>query len=532
MIGKMAIISELIKYSQLAWDLRDFLRNTVSLEQSKQAISTRLRNRESNFLSLVQKGIYENPKSPYLRLLKVAGCEFGDIETLINRDGIEATLLKLLGEGIYLSWEEFKGKREVVRGNNRFRFKERDFDNPFLPIYYQVQSSGSRSAGTRTTFDLRHQVEKSYYRLPTLAANSALEFPIGIWKPILPAGAGISNILRQWKVGKPASRWFSPVSEGQVQSSLRDRLAMKYIIYGGRLWGAKLPRPEHVGMEEAAVVARWMADTKRQYGGCSLICSVSPAIKLCQAAVEEGFDIAGTHLFVSGEPLTEAKRRQIKATGATVSSRYAISEIGRIGSGCHEAEKADDIHLFHDSVALLQHKRKVEHTDIHVGAFLFTPILPSTPKILLNVESDDYGIVETRDCSCLLGQMGLKHHLYNIRSFAKLTGCGVTIAGSDFARILEEVLPGKYGGWATDYQLLEEEDNQGQTSLSLIISPGVGLVDEGDVKATVLDELRKGAYGGNLAAGLWSQANSLEVKRMNPLSLFGKVNTLHLRKKE
>ncbi len=50
----------------------------------------------------------------------------------------------------------------------------------------------------------------------------------------------------------------------------------------------------------------------------------------------------------------------------------------------------------------------------------------------------------------------------------------MTIVGTDFVRILEEVLPRKYGGAATDYQLLEEEDNRGQTQLSLIISPAVG----------------------------------------------------------
>ena len=531
-IGKMAIISDLIKYSRLAWGLRDFLRGTITLEQSKQVISDRLRNRERNFLSLVQKGIYQNPKSPYLKLLRIAGCEFGDIESLVNQDGIEATLHKLLAEGVYLSWEEFKGKRGVVRGGNHLWFRERDFDNPFLPVYYQVQSSGTRSAGTRTTFDLSHHLETSYYRLPMLAVNNALDVPLGLWKPVLPAKSGISNVLRQWKVGKPVARWFSPVDERQAQTSLQHRLAMRYIIYASRLWGAKLAKPEYLALEEADKVAQWMAGTKKQFGGCSLISSVSPAVKVCQAAIEKGLDIQGTHFIVSGEPLTEAKRQQIEATGASVVPRYSISEIGRIGCGCPEGSATDDVHLLHDSVALIQRQRKLEHADMYVNAFLFTPLLPSAPKILLNVESDDYGVVETRSCGCLFGQLGFGQHLYNIRSFAKLTGSGVTIAGSDFVRILEEVLPQKYGGGATDYQLLEEEDSRGQTHLSLIISPRVGVVDEGDVIATVLSELRRGAYGGKLAAGLWSQANALEVKRMYPVSLFGKVTTLHLMKRE
>ena len=73
---------------------------------------------------------------------------------------------------------------------------------------------------------------------------------------------------------------------------------------------------------------------------------------------------------------------------------------------------------------------------------------------------------------------------------SKLTGSGLTLVGSDFVGILEEVLPQKYGGGATDYQLLEEEDNRGQTHLSLIISPTVGEVDDSDVIATVLSKLQ------------------------------------------
>jgi microsomal dipeptidase-like Zn-dependent dipeptidase len=128
--------------------------------------------------------------------------------------------------------------------------------------------------------------------------------------------------------------------------------------------------------------------------------------------------------------------------------------------------------------------------------------------------------------------MGFDKHLSNIRSFAKLTGIGMTIIGTDFVRILEEVLPKKYGGTATDYQLLEEEGELGQTHLNLIISPLVGRIDEDAVITTVLEELRKSAYGGKLAAGLWSQEKFLRIIRTSPISKMGKVMTLYLGKKK
>lgn len=525
------LISALVKYPRLALDLRWFLRDTITLEQSKQVITDRLRHRDQNFLTLVRNGIYGNPRSPYLRLLKVAGCEFGDISLLVRQNGLEATLHKLLAAGVYIGWEEFKGKTEVVRGGQHFQFKERDFDNPYLAGYYRVQSSGSRSAGVRTIFDFRHQLEKAYYQLTMLAVNNALKAPTAIWMPGLPSISGISPILNNWKVGKPIARWFSPVTEKQVRANLQDRLAARYIIYGSRLWGVKLAKPEYVSLQDAVKVARWMAETRKEFGSCSLVCFVSPAVRVCQAAIEHGLDIKGTHFFVAGEPLTEAKRQQIEAAGALVTPRYFITEIGIVGSGCPGTGAADDVHLLSDSVVIIQRQRKVEHTDISVNAFLFTNLVHAAPKILLNVETDDYGIMETRHCGCLWDELGLNQHVHTIRSYSKLTGSGMTIMGSDFVRILEQVLPGQYGGMATDYQLLEEEDTNGQTRLSLIISPKVGEIDNDAVIHTVLDELSHGIHGGRLAAGFWSQVNTLQIKRMYPMSSSGKITTLHLAKK-
>lgn len=528
---KIPILSDAGKYARLALDLRSFLHNTITLEQSKQVISQRLQNREKNFLTLVQKGIFENPKSPYTKLLKIVGCEFGDIELQVNRDGIEATLQNLLAQGIYLSWDEFKGKKDIIRNGNHFRFNERDFDNPFLANYYYARSSGTRSAGTRTSFDFTHMLHDTYYRVVLHVANNTWDYPIGIWHAELPSGAGINNLLLYSITEKPAIKWFSPVTENQTMASFRDRVATRYIVYSGRLCGAKLVKPEYVGLDNAIKVAQWMAAAKKRFGGCLLSSFVSPAVKVCQASMQHGLDIRGTHFLVGGEPLTEAKRKQIESTGAYVTPGYWISEIGNVGMGCAKPAATDDIHLFSDSVALIQQRRKVEHTDVYVNAFLFSSVSLSSRKILLNVESDDYGILETRSCGCLFEELGFRQHLHDIRSFAKLTGSGMTIVGSDFVRILEEVLPQKYGGAPTDYQLLEEEDSKGQTHLSLIISPDIGDVDENIVRQTVLNELRQSAHGGKLAAGFWSQVDTLQVKRIHPISSSGKIITLQLMKK-
>jgi hypothetical protein len=168
---------------------------------------------------------------------------------------------------------------------------------------------------------------------------------------------------------------------------------------------------------------------------------------------------------------------------------------------------------------------------VHVPAFNFTTLLPTAPKLLLNVEIDDYGTIEERECGCGLEQLGYKRHLRHIRSFRKLTGEGMTLIGSDMERILDKVLPETFGGTAQDYQLLVEEDEEGFTRRSIIVSPHIDLADECSIIRVVLNELGQGDAAADLARALLSQGNSLGVKRMEPVwTDRGKLLPLHILK--
>jgi hypothetical protein len=209
-----------------------------------------------------------------------------------------------------------------------------------------------------------------------------------------------------------------------------------------------------------------------------------------------------------------------------------MSESAGVGCGCSHSNPIDDVHQHLDSIAIIQHPKTIilNNNEITVNAFVCTTLLPTTPRILLNVESDDYGVLENRSCDCIFGQLGFNTHIHHIRSYAKLTGVGMTVINTDLVRILEEVLPQKYGGSAADYQLLEEEDSEGRTQLNLLISPSVGTLAEDEIVATVLAELRRVPQGGRLAAGVWGQEKTLSIKRVNPISNSGKVMTLQLKK--
>jgi hypothetical protein len=138
-------------------------------------------------------------------------------------------------------------------------------------------------------------------------------------------------------------------------------------------------------------------------------------------------------------------------------------------------------------------------------------------------------VVEQRSCGCPWDAFGFTTHIREIRSYRKLTGEGVTLIGSDMEHILEEVLPARFGGTPLDYQLAEEEDENGFTRLTILVSPRVTITDESAVVATVHAALQKGDAGSGISGAIWRQAGSLRVRREEPRSTSrGKLLPLHV----
>lgn len=387
---------------------------------------------------------------------------------------------------------------------------------------------------TRVAIDLGHLVDHSPHLLLTENAHGLTGVPTAIWHGIPPDSTGLQCLLICSRFGHTPRRWFTPVTSRDLRRSLKHRLATPYlvsIISMGRLLGVPLPWPERVRLDEAGTVARWAAQTLKTHGACLIRTHVSKALRVCIAARDEGLDLTGAAFLGGGEPPTAAKVQGMMQVGARWIPMYWFTEAGCVGQGCARPADDNDVHFFKDALALIQAPRKVPGSEITVPAFSFTTLLPSTPKLLLNVESDDYGTIETRCCGCALEAYGFTDHLRHIRSFRKLTGEGVTLVGSTMIHILEEVLPARFGGSPLDYQLLEEEDEQGLTRLSLLISPKLLITDETAVVAALLDALSRTDGTADSARALWEQAKTLRIKRMEPIwTDRGKLMPLHLTK--
>jgi hypothetical protein len=124
--------------------------------------------------------------------------------------------------------------------------------------------------------------------------------------------------------------------------------------------------------------------------------------------------------------------------------------------------------------------------------------------------------------------LGWRTHLHTIRSFEKLTAGGMTFADVDIIRVLEEILPRRFGGGPSDYQLIEESTNDGQPRLRLLVHPSVAVIDPAAVSEVFLDALGAGSATGLVMALQLKQAGFLRVERKAPLATAsGKI--LHLR---
>jgi phenylacetate-coenzyme A ligase PaaK-like adenylate-forming protein len=253
---------------------------------------------------------------------------------------------------------------------------------------------------------------------------------------------------------------------------------------------------------------------------------VSPAVRVADAARAAGLDISGTLFFVAGEALTDAKRAAIESTGAEAFPAYGITEAGAVGMACRQMRSGNCVHLYSDSLAVVNRIRRAPLSDVEVNSLLFTNLLPFSPRFLINAEMDDSGIVEPATCQCEYTKVGMTMQVRDIFSYGKLTGQGITLFGTDIVRILETALPGRFGGVPVDYQLVEQEGGR-QTELVLRVSPRVH-AEAGDVRDFFLGEVSR-CYGGTLASRLWKHAEGLKVVFVEPSATrSGKVLPLHV----
>ena len=507
-----------------ATGLRAYLSEPLDLETARSVVTSQLHNRDQAFLQVLKRGIYANASSPYRTLLLHAGFQFDDVVALIRQVGLEEALSRLHAAGVYVTLDEFKGRASVRRPGLEFPVNDSDFDNPLLTVHYESHTSGSRGGGTRVPIDFdSYRYEAAGYLLDLHATGNA-ERDLLMWRAAPPSSIGLRTVLLFVGAGMMPVKWFAPFKVDWNRQAIQGRALTLYTLLASRFFGHPLPRPAYRGRE--ADVVPFLAAATRRGRPALVCCQPSGWVRLCRYAEEHAIDIAGTTFWGGGEPYTPGKAKAIARAGTTAAPNYGSAEAGNIGLACGQPLEPDDLHFMSDRLAVL--KRPVQlPVGGSVNALFYSTLTTSAPKLMLNVESGDYAVLQERDCGCLWDELGFKLHIHQVRSYEKLTSQGVMFMDSMLHELLEDVLPARFGGGPIDYQLVEEEED-GIPRVSVLVSPRLGPVDEAAVVDIVLKSLSFADWS-RRGANLWRQSDTLRVRRQEPYATTsGKVLPLHI----
>ena len=139
----------------------------------------------------------------------------------------------------------------------------------------------------------------------------------------------------------------------------------------------------------------------------------------------------------------------------------------------------------------------------------------------------DQATMSERACGCPLERLGWTTHLHDVGSQEKLTAAGMTFLDTDVIRVLEEVLPARFGGAPTDYQLVEDEGADGLPRVALVVHPSIGPVPAEEMAQAFLAAIGTGSGAERMMGIVWRDARLLTVERRAPVTTeSGKI--LHL----
>lgn len=498
----------------VARGLRRITVDPVGLDEARRTVADEVAHRPARFLAALDALVWPYPASPTARLLDGAGLEAGDVAGIVQDRGLVGGLEHLRDVGVYVAYEEAQGRRPVIRGSTRFDVDPSSFFNPIVPADYLATTGGSRSKGTPVELSFRWQRRQGVQRAIQHEMAGTAGAPTAVWLPVFPSAAGFGAVMKQTAGGNRPERWFSQVPTDLAGIEGHKQLANKAIPALHALARTGLPSPEHVPTSDPAPVVEWMLDALRRSERVAIAGYATSITAAARWASERGIRLDGVVAFPASEPVTRGKLQAIRASGMAALPAYAFVPEGTTGITCPSFDD-EQYHVWDQDLAVVA-RRRDRGDGTEVDAFCWTSLAIEAPRVLLNVENDDFGHVEHDvGCDCPLGQLGLTTRLSDIRGMSKVVAAGISIDGATFDRLCEELLPGRLGGGAGDYQFVED-DTSGRTVIELRIRAGIGDVDEG----AALDLVRRTIEAdeqGLLASSVWGEDGHVRVTRADPI---------------
>jgi hypothetical protein len=482
------------------------LRRPIGTERARAVLRWRLERREGDFLALADRAIYGWPASPYRRLLALVGCQAGDLQRLVRQEGVEGALAGLYRQGVYLTADEFAGRRPVVRGSAVLRV--------------DPAACCNRWGGFRLVDERRGGARAMPFNLPSLwdhAVNLRLfleargggAWQHGLWGP--PGGASLAGLIELRLAGLPAARWFTPLDPaGGLHPRYRWSARAARLV--GALAGAPFPPAVTAPPAAPGPVLDWLAAVARAGATPHLLAPVGSAIRLARAARQAGRDLSAAQLTVVSEPLTAARLALLQQAGLSAVPDYGSAEAGgAIGYGCLAPAEPDEVHLCHDLHALI--RADPAAGPLAADTLLLSSLRPTVPFILFNVAIGDRALAGQGSCGCPLERLGWPRRLRQIQRLGKLTAEGLSLPEAQLAPLFARLLPGRADGRAGDYRLVQEIGADGLTRFRLLVAPSGGRLERDALAEALLAELERQGGAAQVAARLWRQAGTLRVER-------------------
>jgi hypothetical protein len=481
-----------------------------------------LQHRTDGFLAHAAT-VMSMPEHPYAVMFRLAGCSYADLESSARRDGIEATLDKLLEEGVYLSHNEFRGKQEIVRSGQHIPSSASIWKNPASKGGYEHSSSGTsgRSVSTRQSVaEVRRGESVGMLFLREFKISGGARVSVA---PILP-GFGLLSAIGVGRLAGGYDRWFA--TGGASWKNLHYRIVTNLLVAEMKLLGLRVPYPTYLEQNDFLPAAAYIKERLAAGEFVGMQGFVSSIARVAEAALSNGLDLTGSLALTSGEALTDAKRQLIQSSGIKVYSNYATTDFGGIGMPCSQMT-GNCSHVMKHAIALVARKGDSAWTDLQVNSLYATSLLPLAPRIFINAEIGDTGVIEKATCDCLFSKIGFDLQVRDVAAISMVTAQGMTIEITELVPLLEEKLPARFGGVPGDYQLCEAEAGP-QTEIVLRIRPGASAAPPNDILKHFLDEVKR-VYGGSLSVVSWLHSEGIRAEVVPPvLAATGKFRAVRL----
>lgn len=425
--------------------LRGLVRHPVSLAEARSTVADEIRSRGERFLQGLDDLVWPHAQHPNRRLMDHAGIEPGDVRSLVADHGLEGALEALRDAGVYVAYDEYQGKTPARRGSATFDFEPADFFNRSIKADYLATTGGSRSAGTPVELSFSYQRRQSVTRAIQFDLYGVLGAPTTTWLPVFPSAAGFGAVMKLAGAGNVPERWFSQIPVNIAGVGKHKQLTNRFLPALNALARTGLPSPEHVPTADPTPVVEWLKSAIERTGRSTITGYASSITAAARHATETGVDLTGAVAFPSSEPVTSGKLTTIRNSGMVACPTYAFVPEGIIAMSCPNSPD-EEYHLWENELAVIT-RRRTRDDGREVDAFLWTSLPANAPRVLINVENDDYGAV-TRDgdaCGCGIADLGTRTKLGDIRGISKVVAAGISLDGRTFDKLVEEELPRRIG---------------------------------------------------------------------------------------